>query len=140
MNAVGHVRRRVRQDECALENLLRRDPVCHVDDLHVGRDRFDHAVASSDEVVLEPEVAQEGEEHAAERTTVATGGATGICSSSGIGRRWKRAYELAKSTASTKPSRSWVRASPATRRPAAVAAAVVSGPIETAGIVPPSAA
>ena len=45
---------------------LRRDPVRDVDDLRLGRDPLDHAVAGADEVVLKPEVAQEGDEHAAE--------------------------------------------------------------------------
>jgi hypothetical protein len=64
VNAAGHVRRRVREHERALEDMLRRDPVRDVDDLDLGRDRLDHAVAGTDEVVLEPEVAQKGDEHA----------------------------------------------------------------------------
>ena len=61
-----HVRDRVREHQRALEDLLRRDPVRDVDDLRLRRDPLDHAVAGADEVVLEPEVAQEGDEHAAE--------------------------------------------------------------------------
>ena len=63
---IGHVRERAREHERALEDLLPRDPVRDVDDLRLGRDPLDHAVARADEVVLEPEVAQEADEHAAE--------------------------------------------------------------------------
>jgi hypothetical protein len=60
----GHVPDRVREDEGALEHRLRRDAVGDVDDLRLGGDPLDHAVAGADEVVLEPEVAEEGDEHA----------------------------------------------------------------------------
>ena len=53
----------VAQDERALEDVLRRDPVGDVDDLRLGRDPLHHAVAGADEVVLEPEVGQERDEH-----------------------------------------------------------------------------
>ena len=49
---LGHVRKRVREHERALEHGLRRDPVRDVDHLRVGRDPLDHAVADADEVVL----------------------------------------------------------------------------------------
>jgi hypothetical protein len=48
--------------------MLGQDPVRDVDDLDLGRDRLDDAVAGADEIVLEPEVAQEGDEHAATLT------------------------------------------------------------------------
>ena len=64
VHADGHVRHRVREHERALEHLLRRDPVRHVDDLHVWGDRLDDAVTGADEIVLEAEVAQESDEHA----------------------------------------------------------------------------
>ena len=64
----GHEPDRVRQHEGALEDRRRRDPVGDVDDLHVRGDALDHAVARADEIVLEPEVAEEGDEHGAERS------------------------------------------------------------------------
>ena len=65
VDSLGHVRERVAKDERTLENVLRRDAVRDVDDLRVGCDPLDHAVAGSDEVVSEPEVGQEGDEHGA---------------------------------------------------------------------------
>ena len=53
----------LREHEGALEHRLRRDPMGDVDDLRVRRDPLDHAVAGPDEVVLEPEVGQERDEH-----------------------------------------------------------------------------
>src|SRR5438045_1685334 len=68
MDAVRHVRRRIREHERALENVSRRNPMCDVDDLRLWCDPLDHAVTGADEVVLEPEVAQKGDEHAATST------------------------------------------------------------------------
>jgi hypothetical protein len=42
-----------------------------VDDLRVWRDALDDAVARADEAVLEPEVAQERDEHASSLTPTA---------------------------------------------------------------------
>jgi hypothetical protein len=63
VHADRHVRERVAEHERALEHLLRRNPVCDVDDLRVGSDPLDHAVAGADEVVLQPEVGQERDHH-----------------------------------------------------------------------------
>jgi hypothetical protein len=63
VNAGRHVRERVGEYERALQHLLRRDPVCDVDDLRLWRDPLDHAMAGADEVVLEPEVGQERDHH-----------------------------------------------------------------------------
>ena len=104
VDADGHVGQRAREDERALEDLLRRDPVRDVDDLRLGRDPLDHAVARADEVVLEPEVAQEADEHAAEPI------------------------------AASRPATSCVSASRTTSTPASRAAAVVCGPMLTAGM------
>ena len=57
----------LREDERALQHALRRDPVRDVDDLDVRRDALDHAVAGADEVVLQAEVGQERDDHAAGR-------------------------------------------------------------------------
>ena len=67
MHADGHEPDRVRENECALEDRRRRDPVRDVDDLRLRGDALDDPVTGSDEVVLEPEVAQERDEHVAER-------------------------------------------------------------------------
>ena len=81
MHADGEVRERVREHERALQHLLRRDAMRDVDDLRLRRDPLDHAVARADEVVLKPEVAQEGDEHARE-VTAATRPATSCVSAS----------------------------------------------------------
>ena len=60
----GHVADRVPEDERSLQDGLRGDPVGDVDDLRLRRDALDHAVARPHEVVLEPEVAQERDDHA----------------------------------------------------------------------------
>jgi len=65
VNALGHIRQRVAEDEGALEDVLRRDPVRDVEDLDLGRDPLHHSVARADEVVLEAEVRQERNEHGA---------------------------------------------------------------------------
>src|SRR5215211_2046079 len=111
MNADRHVRKRVSQDERALQHALRRDPVRDVDDLRLRSDALDHTVAGPHEIVLETEVGQERDDH-----------------DGGTIRR----------TASTRPSRSCVSASATTSTPAA--AAVVCGPMETAGAETLSAA
>ena len=102
------VARRVAQDERALEDGLRLDAVRDVDDAHVGRDARDHPVTRPDEVVLQPEVGEEGDD--------------------GHGADFIRSR-----TAATSPARSCVAASAATRRPHARATRLVSGPIVTAG-------
>ena len=73
VDADGHVRQRVREHERALQHGLRRDPVRDVDDLRLRRDALDHAVAGADEVVLEPEVGEEGDEHRPARVYDAAG-------------------------------------------------------------------
>ena len=69
VHADRHVPDRVGEHERALEHRLWRDPVRDVDDLRVRRDRLHHAVTRAHEVVLEPEVAQERDEHARNRRT-----------------------------------------------------------------------
>ena len=61
----GHVRERAREDEGALQHLGGWDAVRHVDHPSVRRDPRDHAVAGPDEVVLEPEVGEEADDHSA---------------------------------------------------------------------------
>ena len=112
---LGEVRERVREHERALQHALRRDPVRDVDDLDLGRDPLHHAVAGADEVVLEPEVGEEGD-------------------------RSRSGATLTDCTAATRPSRSCVSASASDRSPAARAASLVWGPIETAGMSAPSSA
>jgi hypothetical protein len=101
MDSDGHVRQRARKNERALKDVRRRDPVRDVDDVGLGRDPLDDAVAGADEVVLEAEVGQEGDE----------GG------------------NAASLTASTRPSRSCVAASATTRKPLAQAAATIARPV-----------
>ena len=67
VDARRHVRERVRQDERALQHMPRPDPVRDVYHPCVGSDRPDHAVARADEVVLKPEVREEGDDHGRER-------------------------------------------------------------------------
>ncbi len=67
MHADGHESDGVREHERSLQDRRRRNSVRDVDDLRVGGDALDDSVARSDEVVLEPEVAQKRDEHAAER-------------------------------------------------------------------------
>ena len=61
VHADRHVRNRVAQYERALEHRLRRDSVRDVDHARLGGDAGDHAVARADELVLEPEVGEEGD-------------------------------------------------------------------------------
>ena len=79
VDADRHEPDRVREHERALQHGLRRDPVRDVDDLRVRRDALHDAVTRADEVVLEPEVAQERDEHARSvtraRARAASGGA-----------------------------------------------------------------
>src|SRR5205814_10350687 len=103
----------LREDEGAGQDVLGRDPVRQVEELHVGRNPLDHAVAGADELVLEAEVAQERDE---------------------------ASHRSASLTASTSPSRSCVGASATTRRPRLVATRVVCGPIDAAGTSTPSVA
>jgi hypothetical protein len=63
MDALREERKRVREHERALQHAVPRDSVRNVDDLRLGRDPLDDAVAGADEVVLEPEVGQERDEH-----------------------------------------------------------------------------
>ena len=71
MHALGHERKRVRVRQRTLQDGLRCDAVCDVDDLDVWRDPFDHAVTGADEIVLQSEVRQERDEarHAAAEST-----------------------------------------------------------------------
>ena len=85
----------------------------------VGRDPLDHAVARADEVVLQPEVGQEGDDHGREPKAPL--------------RTRLRRDESRRGRASPPRRR---RATPAAR----ARARVVCGPIETAGSVEPSAA
>src|SRR5262245_15066463 len=64
MHSDRHEADRVREDERALEDRRRRDAVCDVDDLRLWCDALHDAVAGAHEVVLQPEVAQERDEHA----------------------------------------------------------------------------
>ena len=63
VHADRHVADRVGEHERALQHRLGRDAVRDVDDLRVRGDGLHHAVARPHEVVLEPEVAQERDEH-----------------------------------------------------------------------------
>src|SRR5262249_56882198 len=83
----------------------------------VGRDRAHDAATDADEVVLDAEVGQEGD--------------VAVAHSSGSPRRANF------STAATSPSRSWTSAWTATARPTDSATREVSGPIDTAGALPP---
>ena len=65
VDADRHVRQGVGQRGRAFDDRLRPDPVGHVDHLRARRDALDDAVADADEVVLEPEVGEEGDQHAA---------------------------------------------------------------------------
>jgi hypothetical protein len=67
VNAGRHVGERVRQHERPLEHVPRTDSVRDVDHVRVRRDRCDHSVTGADEIVLEPEVGQEGDDHVLER-------------------------------------------------------------------------
>src|SRR5439155_24662048 len=106
-------RQRIREHERALEHALRLDPVRDVDALDLGRDPLHHSVAGADEVVREPEVGEERDEHCQREATP---------------------------TAATRPSRSCVAASATTRRPASSATFVVCGPMVTAGMSAPRSA
>ena len=106
MHAGGHVRKRAREHERALEHVLRRDPVRDVDHLDIGRDALDHAATRSGEVVLEAEIGQEGDE---------------------------LACDAASLTAATRPSRSWLSASATTFSPTSRASCDVTGPMLTHG-------
>src|SRR5262249_13908439 len=90
---------------------------CDVDDLDRRRDSLDHAVARTDEVVLQAEVAEERYDHPRR---------AGYCDDS-------RTSAEACSTAATSPSRSCVLASATTSIRLERAARLVSGPIVTAG-------
>ena len=107
VDARGHVRQRVGEHERALEHRLRLDPVRDVDHLARQARSRDHPVARADEVVVEPEVGQERDDH-------------GVRLSLDGARR-------GSPRPATRPRGR--RAGPPTR-----AAEVVSGPIETTGI------
>ena len=68
MDSRRHVRERVGEHERSLQHMSRPDSVRDVDYASVGRDRRDHAVTCPDEIVLEPEVGQERDDHGWERT------------------------------------------------------------------------
>src|SRR5205809_2639558 len=93
--------------------MLGRNPVGDVNHLDVGSDPLDDAAADAREVVLEPEVGQEGDEPACDAASL---------------------------TARASPSRSWLSASATTSSPSLRASAVVTGPIETHAISASSAA
>ena len=63
VHALREVRERVREHDRALQHAVPLDPVGDVEDLDLGRDHLHHAVAGADEIVLEAEVAQEGDQH-----------------------------------------------------------------------------
>ena len=63
VDAHRHVRERVAEHERTLEDALRGNPMGDVDDLRLRRDALDHAVARADEVVLQAEVGEEGNDH-----------------------------------------------------------------------------
>ena len=63
MDALGEIGERVREHDRPLQHAVRLDPVRDVDDLDLGRDPLHHAMAGADEVVLEPEVGQERDQH-----------------------------------------------------------------------------
>ena len=63
MHALGEVGERVREHDRPLQHAVRLDPVRDVDDLDLGSDPLHDAVAGADEVVLEPEVGQERDQH-----------------------------------------------------------------------------
>ena len=113
MDALRQVRKRVREHERALEDALRLDAVRDVDDLGLRRDPLHHAVAGPDEIVLEPEVGQERDQHVSPTLT------------NRPPRRGRRGR------ASSPPRR------PGGRRSAS---RVVCGPIETTGMSAPTAA
>ena len=60
VHADGHERQRVGQDEGALQHMLGKDAVGDVDEVGVGRDPFDHAVADADELVRDAVVGEQG--------------------------------------------------------------------------------
>ena len=67
VDAGRHVRQRVREHERSLQDVAGPDTVRDVDHASLGRDRRDHAVTRADEVVLQAEVGQEGDDHGRER-------------------------------------------------------------------------
>ena len=93
----------------------------------VRRDPLDHAVAGADEVVLEPEVGEEGDEHRLPRVYDAA-------------RPAARPLTAGPATATARPALECSSASATTSRPAARAAREVSGPIDTTAKPSPSAA
>src|SRR5581483_3886436 len=104
---------RAREDDRALAHRLRRDAVRDVDHGRLRCDAAHDAATDADEVVLQPEVGEEGD----------------------VAVRHRSANSA---IAATRPSRSCVLASSATSTPTDSATRVVSGPIETAGAVPPA--
>ena len=62
VHAGRHVRERVRERERTRKDLARWDSVRDVDDLDLGRDPLHHAVTRADEIVLEAEVCEKGDE------------------------------------------------------------------------------
>jgi hypothetical protein len=63
MDTFGEVGERVREHDRSLQHAVRLDPMGDVDDLDFGCDPLHHAVANAHEVVLEPEVGQERDQH-----------------------------------------------------------------------------
>ena len=62
MNSHRHVRNRVSERQRSVKKAPRFDAVRDVDDLDIGGNPLDHTVAGTDEVVLETEVGQKGDE------------------------------------------------------------------------------
>ena len=120
VDAARHVGNRVGEHERALQHRLGRDAVGDVDDLRVWRNPLDHTVAGADEVVLEPEVGEKGDEHA-----------DGVYepSAAGDGPSGHRQ----RCDGPDEPGAECSAASATMSRPAATAAFDVSGPIETTG-------
>ena len=123
MDADRHVRQRVGEDERTLQHRLGRDPVGDVDDLRVRGDPLDDAVAGADEVVLEPEVGEERDEHRSPESTSPP-----------------LTEAALRATAAASPALECSAASATTSSPAARAAREVSGPIETTAKPVPTAA
>src|SRR5262249_9446145 len=112
-----HEGNRALEHDRALQHRLRRDAVRDVDDGRLGRDVPHDATADADEVVLDSEVGQKGDVAVAQRDN--------SCARANL------------STAPTSRASSGAAAPTATPRPTDSATRDVSGPIDTAGALPP---
>ena len=121
MHADREVRESVREGQSALQNRLPPDAVRQVDHPRGRCNPCDHAVADPDEVVSQAEVGEEGDEWLSRL------GHRGPSTSSApvVSAATARPYRAAESIAATRPSRSNVRACPASSRPASRTAADV---------------